>query len=50
MRDEACKEARLFSWDRSMDALFGRVYPAALARSAERPLPAAAVAGSLAKA
>jgi alpha-1,6-mannosyltransferase len=50
MRDEACKEARLYSWDRSMDALFGRVYPAALARSAERPLPAAAVAGSLAKA
>jgi alpha-1,6-mannosyltransferase len=50
MRDEACKEARLFSWDRSMDALFGRVYPAALARSAERPLPAAAVACSLAKA
>ena len=51
MRDEACKEARLYSWDRSMDALFGRVYPAALTRSAARGLvPAAALAGSLAKA
>lgn len=51
IREEACKEARLFSWDRSMDALFGRVYPNALARSAERrPAPAAALAGSLAKA
>jgi len=51
MRDEACKEARLYSWDHSMDALFGRVYPAALASSAGRGLvPAAALAGSLAKA
>ena len=48
---EACKEARLFSWDRSMDALFGRVYPDAFARSAQhRAAPAAALAGSLAKA
>ncbi|HEU4704649.1 MAG TPA: glycosyltransferase [Sphingomicrobium sp.] len=51
MREEACKEARLYSWDHSMEALFGRVYPDALARSAGRSLaPAAAVAGSLAKA
>jgi alpha-1,6-mannosyltransferase len=50
MREDACNEARLYSWDRSMDALFGRVYPAALARSGARPLPASAMAGSLAKA
>ena len=51
LRDEACKEARLFSWDRSMDALFGRVYPAAFARNpAKRPAPAADLAGSLVKA
>ena len=51
MRTEACKEARLFSWDRSMDALFGRVYPQALTRSADkRPVSAAAPAGALAKA
>jgi alpha-1,6-mannosyltransferase len=50
MREAACNEARLFSWDRSMDALFARVYPAALARSAARPLPASHLAGSLAKA
>ena len=50
MREQACEEARLYSWDRSMDALFGRVYPAALARSATRPLPASAMAGSFAKA
>ncbi|HUE80198.1 MAG TPA: glycosyltransferase [Sphingomicrobium sp.] len=51
MRDEACKEARLFSWDRSMDALFGRVYPEALVHSAARSLAQpAALAGSLAKA
>ncbi len=51
MREEACKEARLFSWDRSMEALFGRVYPDALARSSGRSLaPSAAMAGSLAKA
>jgi alpha-1,6-mannosyltransferase len=51
MREEACQEARLYSWDRSMDALFGRVYPDALGRSAERgTVPSAALAGSLAKA
>jgi alpha-1,6-mannosyltransferase len=51
MREESCKEARLYSWDRSMDALFCRVYPDALARSAERGMvPSAALTGSLAKA
>ncbi|HEU5285978.1 MAG TPA: glycosyltransferase [Sphingomicrobium sp.] len=51
MREAACKEARLYSWDRSMDALFGRVYPDALARAVGRSLaPAATVAGSLAEA
>lgn len=48
---EACQEARLYSWDHSMDALFNRVYPDAFARSAQRGgVPAAALAGSLAKA
>ena len=51
MREEACKEARQYSWDHSMDALFGRVYPDAFARSAERgTVRSAALAGSLAKA
>ena len=48
---EACQEARLYSWDHSMDALFGRVYPDALARSAQRGgVRGAALAGSLAEA
>ncbi len=29
-------EARQYSWNRSMEALFGRIYRAAFARSAER--------------
>lgn len=33
-----------FSWDRSMEALFGRVYPQAFARRAERPIAAGAAA------
>ncbi|MEO8176858.1 MAG: glycosyltransferase [Sphingomicrobium sp.] len=50
MAAEACNEARLFSWDRSMDALFNRVYPGAFRRRAEQQsVPAAAVA-ALAKA
>jgi alpha-1,6-mannosyltransferase len=32
MRECAMEEARKYSWDNSMEALFGRVYPAALAR------------------
>ena len=48
---EACQEARLYSWDHSMDALFGRVYPDALDRSAQRGgVRGTALAGSLAKA
>ena len=31
MSEEACKEARRYSWDSSMEALFGRVYPGAVA-------------------
>jgi alpha-1,6-mannosyltransferase len=51
MRTEACNEARLYSWDRSMEALFGRVYPAALGRGAQRyRLPEPGLAASLAKA
>ena len=51
MASEACQEARLYSWDHSMEALFGRVYPEALARSAARSqTPKATLAGSLAKA
>jgi alpha-1,6-mannosyltransferase len=51
IREAACEEARLYSWDRSMEALFGRVYPAALGRSGARlPLPEAALAASLAEA
>ncbi|MEO8547170.1 MAG: glycosyltransferase [Sphingomicrobium sp.] len=51
MREEAYQEARLFSWDRSMETLFGHFYPAAIARNAgQRVAPGAAVAGSLVKA
>jgi alpha-1,6-mannosyltransferase len=46
-RREVCEQARAlalqFSWDRSMEALFGRVYPAAFSRSVSR---SAAVAAS----
>ena len=34
MRQAACREARQYSWDSSMDALFSRVYPDAFARNA----------------
>lgn len=34
MAESAIREARQFSWDKSMEALFGRVYPAALSPSA----------------
>jgi alpha-1,6-mannosyltransferase len=37
MGAEAAEHARQFSWDHSMDALFGRVYPMAFARASERP-------------
>jgi len=50
MSEEACKEARLFSWDHSMDALFNRVYPEAFERRAEQRLVPAAAMAALAKA
>ncbi len=51
MAQIAQEHARQYSWQHSMDALFGRVYPAALARAAERRLlPASGVKGALAKA
>ena len=51
MREEACTQARRYSWDHSMEALFNRVYAAAFTRSAQRCLsPSAALAASLAKA
>lgn len=37
MSEEARAHALQFSWQRSMEALFGRVYPAALAGCAEMP-------------
>ena len=42
MAEAARLHALQFSWDRSMEALFGRLYPAAFARRAGRELPAAA--------
>jgi hypothetical protein len=36
MSEVAQAKARQYSWDRSMEALFGRIYRAAFARSAER--------------
>jgi len=50
MSEEACKEAHLFSWDHSMDALFNRVYPEAFERRAEQRLVPAAAMAALAKA
>jgi alpha-1,6-mannosyltransferase len=40
--EQARAEARRYSWDHSMEALFGRVYPAAFARRAASPLSASA--------
>jgi hypothetical protein len=50
MREAAFLEARQFSWDRSMDALFGRVYPAALDLTAGHSVVPVGVSGSLVKA
>ena len=51
MAEEARVQALQFSWDHSMEALFGEVYPAAFARSAQQGLSSAgAVPASLAKA
>jgi len=38
MAQNACKHALQFSWERSMETLFGRVYPAAFERQQERRL------------
>ena len=43
MAEAACKEARQYSWDSSMEALFGRVYPNAFARRRSQ-LPASSSA------
>jgi alpha-1,6-mannosyltransferase len=50
MREDAFQQARQFSWDRSMDALFGGVYPAALDHAGHHTLVPAGVAGALVKA
>jgi alpha-1,6-mannosyltransferase len=42
--EQARSLALQFSWDRSMEALFGRVYPKAFARSATRRATIAAAA------
>jgi alpha-1,6-mannosyltransferase len=44
MAEAARIHALQFSWDSSMEALFGRLYPAAVARRAGQPVPAAATA------
>jgi len=44
MAVEARANALQFSWDRSMETLFGSVYPSAFARRAGRPLAAPAAA------
>ncbi|MGN6058448.1 MAG: glycosyltransferase [Sphingomicrobium sp.] len=44
MADEARAEALKYSWDRSMELLFGQVYPAAFARRAEAVVAAPAAA------
>jgi len=46
MSEQARGHALQFSWDRSMEALFGRVYPAAFARRAGKQAEAAAVVPS----
>jgi alpha-1,6-mannosyltransferase len=51
MSERAQALAREYSWDNSMRALFGRIYPAALAHAAERQLAAGgAAAGALVRA
>ncbi|HEX6740564.1 MAG TPA: glycosyltransferase [Sphingomicrobium sp.] len=42
MAEQARAQALQFSWERSMEALFGRLYPAAFARRSERLAPVAA--------
>jgi alpha-1,6-mannosyltransferase len=44
MAEQARAHALQFSWERSMQALFGRIYPAAFARRGSQPLGAGAAA------
>lgn len=44
MAEQARRRALQFSWESSMETVFGSVYPAAFARRAGRPLPAPAAA------
>src|SRR5207248_9721101 len=44
MAAEAREHALQFSWKRSMEALFGQIYPAAFARRAGRPAAAPSAA------
>src|SRR4051794_11850978 len=46
MSERARAHALQFSWEHSMEDLFGRVYPAAFARRAERARAAPAIAGT----
>jgi hypothetical protein len=43
MRQRALAHARQFGWDKSMDLLFGEIYPLALRRAAERDSAGAGV-------
>ena len=45
MAEQARAHALQFSWEHSMEALFGRVYPAAFAARAAQMLDAAAAPG-----
>ena len=44
MAAEARRHALQFSWERSMEALFGRIYPAAFTRRSGLPVKAAVAA------
>jgi hypothetical protein len=44
MAREARAEALQYSWDRSMETLFGEVYPSAFARRGAAPVQAPVVA------
>ncbi|MEO5774624.1 MAG: glycosyltransferase [Sphingomicrobium sp.] len=46
MAESAVREARQFSWDRSMEALFGRVYPKALGVRTRQAIAPSAVAAA----
>jgi alpha-1,6-mannosyltransferase len=50
MSATACRHAHQFSWDRSMEALFGRIYRDAIAARTSRPLNVEASPKALARA